>query len=188
MNRYFGGGCHGSLGEKGRWNHSELLRPLDMLVDLVACTLTLAGEEIVLDHSNDAAHESEAPLAIATVAILADFADAAPDSDRAAKSPLRMHSRLAGTALFGTNECFLVNEGLGVDVAHFEVEPVAGKAENYWNKRSPAVDSGALVSAVDRQLCGPERLGERAEARQKTKTLTSRKGEKEKKSYLNSSW
>lgn len=142
-----------------------------MLVDMAANALALAAVEIVLSLPQ----VSGALLAIAVVAILVAFANAAQDSERAAKSPLRVRSRLGWAALFGETENYLGNKRFGVDVARPELESIAG----IGNKERAGNSGGFAQSAADRQLGGQEmeRLGERAEARQR------RSASKKKNSY-----
>lgn len=131
-----------------------------MLVDMAANALALAAVEIVLRLPQ----VSGALLAIAVGAILVAFAYAAQDSERAAKSSLRVRSRLGWTALFGETESYPGKERFGVDVARPELESIAGIGNN-----ERAGNSGGFAqSAEDRQLGGQkmERLGERAEAKQ----------------------
>lgn len=74
MNWYFVVRCHGSVVvETDCRKHSVFLKSLDMLVEMAANALALAAVEIVLSLPQ----VSGALLAIAVVAILVAFADAA---------------------------------------------------------------------------------------------------------------
>lgn len=106
------------VGETLRWKRSELLISLGMVVDLDA--LALVDVEIVLDLLKAVRHAPEALLAVAVAAMLVDSVDPAQDPERTAQLSLQVHSRLSWTELFGEIE------GLGVDVEHSELEPIAG--------------------------------------------------------------